>query len=304
MPKIAGIVAVFLLFFAASVAKTAERGASPRGDGTIALYTYHEREFAEIVFRRDGKLDPAALKRIARAMRSRDGKTHPIDIRLIDLIDHLQDHFEAETVEIISGYRSPKYNRALRMSGRGAASESLHTKGVAADIHLDEVREEAVAAYARKLGAGGVGLYPRYAFVHVDVGPVRNWDEPAPKRRVLVGTKNNPNPVWRMTTNKNLYERGEELSLAIINEAYERQRLRKRLYIQRFRRGEWQEPDELAKGGRRFALGAGESTAFSWTIPDDQPYGKYRLILRTGTKECPPAFSNEFYVKRPIEDVR
>jgi len=48
-------------------------------------------------------------------------------------------------------------------------------KGQALDISLNGVSADRVRNIAVSLRAGGVGLYRESGFVHVDVGPVRQW---------------------------------------------------------------------------------------------------------------------------------
>ena len=45
-------------------------------------------------------------------------------------------HFDAERVEIISGYRHPKYNLMLRKKGHQVAAGSYHTKAKAVDFRI------------------------------------------------------------------------------------------------------------------------------------------------------------------------
>ncbi len=71
-------------------------------------------------------------------------------------------------ITVNSGYRTPSYNAKI-----GGAKNSYHMKGMAADIVVPGVSPKDVATLARKMGAGGVGVYPN--FTHVDVGPVRSW---------------------------------------------------------------------------------------------------------------------------------
>ena len=72
---------------------------------------------------------------------------------------------------LISGYRTQKTNRMLK----GAASHSYHLKAMAADVRLKSrsVRNISDAAFA--CNGGGVGVYNRSNFVHMDCGPVRHW---------------------------------------------------------------------------------------------------------------------------------
>jgi uncharacterized protein YcbK (DUF882 family) len=63
----------------------------------------------------------------------------------------------------------------LRGRGRGVAKNSYHLKGMAVDIACKSRSVGQVALAAKSLGAGGVGLYSRSSFTHVDSGPVRDW---------------------------------------------------------------------------------------------------------------------------------
>ena len=269
-----------------------------QNDGRIAIYNYHEDEYAEIQYRDEGGYKRAGLAAIAKIMRSRgDGKTHPIDRRLIEILDHVQDHFGAETIEVISGYRSPSYNDNLRMNGRGAARESLHKKGQAADIHIDEIEEAKLFAYLGEIGVGGVGYYPRYYFVHADVGPPRTWQEAPPKERVMIGTENNPNDAWSAITDRNLYRRGDKISVKVTNNGYNSASLKKNVWLVGFRKGKWSDLERIIKGGTK-RLKQGASTTLNWSLPADQRLGKYRLVIFADSKfEAPPAYSNEFYVR-------
>src|SRR5579885_2922894 len=152
--------------------------AAESGDGTLNLYTYYLKGGVRIQYRDGDRLLPDALKKIEKLFRSRDSEQEmPIDSRLIELIDQIEDHFGVRQVEIISGFRSSAFNTELKATGHNVANESFHTKGMAADIHLDEINEKTWRDYALSLGKGGVGFYPSLDFVHVDVGPVRTWGE-------------------------------------------------------------------------------------------------------------------------------
>ncbi len=76
---------------------------------------------------------------------------------------------------VISGYRSPQTNAALRATSGGVAENSLHLLGKAIDIRLPGLKLRDLYKAAVDLRAGGVGIYPASDFVHVDVGRVRTW---------------------------------------------------------------------------------------------------------------------------------
>lgn len=109
----------------------------------------------------------------------RDWRDHDqgllIDIRLFDLLATVQTVLTivaARPLEIVldSGYRTPERNRTIE----GAAVNSQHIHGRAADIVIHGIPPVRVADAAEIAGAPGLGRYPD--FTHVDVGPSgRRW---------------------------------------------------------------------------------------------------------------------------------
>lgn len=74
------------------------------------------------------------------------------------------------TLEIMSGYRTPRRNATLR----GAARDSQHIFGRAVDLGVDGLPGERVAEIANAAGAAGIGRYAD--FTHIDVGREgRRW---------------------------------------------------------------------------------------------------------------------------------
>ena len=76
--------------------------------------------------------------------------------RLLELIYRAVKRFRAPYVIVVSGYRD-------------ARATSRHAHGRAADIVLPGVSDRRLAAYFRRQGFVGVGLYPVSGFVHLDV---------------------------------------------------------------------------------------------------------------------------------------
>jgi uncharacterized protein YcbK (DUF882 family) len=269
------------------------------GDGRLILYSYQTGEILETVFRTEKGYDRHEIQKINKLMRSPDDKIVDISLDLINLLDQIQDHFGAETIEIISGYRSPAYNKNLRMNGRNAAKESLHLKGMAADIHLDEITEKAVSGYAAFLKHGGVGFYPKYNFVHVDVGPARTWGENESKERILVGVDANPNKTWKAITDKNTYFRGDKIKVEVTNVSYESAGMTKNIWVEHFRKGDWREHYLLEKKMKRRIVQPGKSAVYEIVLPADARFGKYRFVIFTSADfNIPPVVSNEFYLKK------
>ena len=105
-----------------------------------------------------------------RELRCRDGTdTVMVDEALVLLLQCIREHF-GKAVTITSGYRTPAHNAKV-----GGSKSSQHLLGRAADIRVQGVSVEDVAAYAESLmpGWGGIGRYPVKAgrttgWVHVD----------------------------------------------------------------------------------------------------------------------------------------
>jgi hypothetical protein len=98
-----------------------------------------------------------------------------MDTRLIDVLSRVAGKFSAHRIEVVSGYRSPKYNLMLRKKGHQVARHSQHMEGHAVDFRIRGVETRQVLHYVRSLRLGGVGFYPHSQFVHSDTGPVRYW---------------------------------------------------------------------------------------------------------------------------------
>ena len=257
---------------------------SAEGDGVLSLYTYHLQERVEVRYREGGNILPDGMKKIEALFRSRDSdSTLPIDPRLAEFLDRIEDHFQVRQVEVISGYRSILFNRGLKEAGHTVANESFHTKGMAADIHLNEITEEAVRDYAQSLGLGGVGFYPSLHMVHVDVGPVRTWGEPAPRKN-WVGEKNEATPVMLTVTPDRSVGRKKLESLRIDGGTIDSS-----VEIEFFDRGRW---TAVGKIDSKTPL-HGQEEAFQ-----DLPFGKFRLKARVNVSPDVAQYSNEFYFKR------
>ena len=148
------------------------------GDGTLTLEDAHNGEKVRARFRRvDGSYDPAALRQLTHFLRSRsDDREGDVSLRLIEQLDYLEDLARPRHLRLASGYRSPAYNRDIRARGGQAASASLHTQGLAADLQFDGVNIRRLWRRIRDLGCCGVGYYKDGNFLHVDVGPPRFWE--------------------------------------------------------------------------------------------------------------------------------
>lgn len=142
----------------------------------ISLCNIHTREDLETQYFDGRDYIKQELKRINHICRDfRRNEVANMDRRLIDAIAQIQEGLGHKgQVRIISGYRSPQTNQALRKTG-GVAKKSYHMKGQAIDFNLEGVPLSKVRNAALELRLGGVGYYPKSGFVHIDTGPVRRW---------------------------------------------------------------------------------------------------------------------------------
>jgi hypothetical protein len=98
-----------------------------------------------------------------------------MDTRLLDVLARVAGRFSARRIEVVSGYRSPKYNLMLRKKGHQVARHSQHMEGHAVDFRIRGIETRQVLHYVKSQHLGGVGFYPHSQFVHCDTGPVRYW---------------------------------------------------------------------------------------------------------------------------------
>lgn len=144
---------------------------------TLAMHNLNTGETLEALYWDKGAYVPDALDAVNKLMRDhRTGELHPIDPKLLDLLVAVHAKTEASgCFELICGYRAPETNAAMHRKSRQVARNSLHIEGMAADVRIAGVPLGHVHMAGLALRGGGVGLYPRSGFVHLDVGPVRQW---------------------------------------------------------------------------------------------------------------------------------
>jgi uncharacterized protein YcbK (DUF882 family) len=126
---------------------------------------------------RDGRYDREALRRLDFVFRDLSAaETTPMDPRLFDVMVAVARALDTdEPFEVVSGYRTPETNASNARRSRRVSTVSLHMSGMAADSRLPGRSSLAMARAAADLQLGGVGLYGRDGFVHLDCGPVRRW---------------------------------------------------------------------------------------------------------------------------------
>lgn len=132
----------------------------------------------------DGMLRKDSYLRLCYILRDADeAQMQLMKPSLLDLLYVMQRYATQLTgapvpIDVLSGYRTVEHNAHLE----GAAFNSRHLYGEAADIRIPGMTPGAVAQLALNLGHGGVGQYN--TFTHVDVGRVRTWSgSPGAARR-------------------------------------------------------------------------------------------------------------------------
>ena len=151
-----------------------------RGGGNtrrFKAYSGRTGEHIDVIYWVDGRYVRPALREINHFMRDwRQNKSIKIDTRTIDIMSATHQMLDVEEpYTLLSGYRTPRTNAMLRRRSGGAAKNSLHIKGQAADLRLYSRSVSQIARAAVKCNAGGVGRYSRSNFVHMDCGTVRTW---------------------------------------------------------------------------------------------------------------------------------
>lgn len=124
----------------------------------------------------DSGYDGDAYKEICWLLRDvQANKSFAMSLRLLDVLCGLQNWFAfnglRQPILVNSGYRT----FATNYRTEGAALNSQHLLGRAADITVPGVPVGKLAAMASLFGQGGVGMYVRQGFVHVDTGDERIW---------------------------------------------------------------------------------------------------------------------------------
>lgn len=157
-------------------------GASVNASGearTIWMYHIHTKDTISILYKKDGRYVPEAMKKLNWFLRDwRQNEATEMDPKTIDIVWEMHNELGSQQpVHIISGYRSRGTNNMLRKTRGGQASQSQHITGKAIDIHFPDVPIRRLRYSAMIRERGGVGYYPTSAlpFVHVDTARVRSW---------------------------------------------------------------------------------------------------------------------------------
>jgi len=170
-----GVAGIFLL-----TANDALQNAVAEGDtAALSFHHLHTGENITVTFKRDGRYDEGALKKLNWFMRDwRKEKETRMDPHLFDLLWQVYREVGAtEPIDVVCGYRSPGTNSMLRARSNGVARFSQHINGQAIDFYIPGVPLAKLRAAGLRLQRGGVGFYPTSGspFVHMDTGNIRHW---------------------------------------------------------------------------------------------------------------------------------
>ncbi len=180
------------------------------GDGKISIRNEHNGREANVnLFDIDGRLNEKALNEIDRVFNLPDDrKGEYISLRLLFLLDYFSDMIApGKTIHLISGYRSPIYNKKLKDSGGNVARTSTHMDGMAIDFYVEGVSGKALWETIRRENCCGVGHYGG-ASVHLDSGKPRFWEAVTSK----VGTRESEfNRKLYLSTEYDRYKQGEKI---------------------------------------------------------------------------------------------
>ena len=146
----------------------------------LRMTNAHTGESLNIVYRIGDVYIPDALDRLNYFLRdhnTQDVSTY--DPKEFDVLHAMMSRLGQldGVITVMCGYRTAETNEALRHGSvrTGVAEHSQHMEGHAIDLRVSGVSTVALRNAALSLHAGGVGYYPVSQFVHVDVGPVREW---------------------------------------------------------------------------------------------------------------------------------
>ena len=147
----------------------------------LRLDNMHTGEKIDIVYRVGNTYVPEALAKLNAFLR--DHYTEDVvdyDPKEFDVLNAMMERLGRTgegVIDVVCGYRTPATNAELRQNSprTGVAEHSQHMEGHAIDLRVPGVSTATLRNAALSLHAGGVGYYPTSGFVHVDVGPVRQW---------------------------------------------------------------------------------------------------------------------------------
>jgi len=150
--------------------------ASPSVPRRLRLKNVNTGETFDGLYRDKTGPIPNAISDLAHFLRDfHVNKIGPVDVGTLDFLADVLDATGQSSASVLSAYRTPETNARLRATMFGVAEKSQHLYGRAIDVSMDRLND--AETIARKMARGGVGWYPRSHFIHLDTGPLRNWEQ-------------------------------------------------------------------------------------------------------------------------------
>ena len=142
----------------------------------LHIYRPLTKENLNITFFENGSYNLNAYKRLCWIFRDvkSSNATQYIDIALFNLLFGIQEWARRmgsyePIYKLYSGYRTDYRNKTIE----GAAKNSMHIYGKAADGVFATIPLKTVIQMAKYFGAGGIGGYS--TFIHLDTSKYRKW---------------------------------------------------------------------------------------------------------------------------------
>src|SRR5947199_1221758 len=155
----------------------------------LNLINQHTGETFSGLYRDDNGPIPGVMDELSLFLRDfHSGEKIAIDVGVLDFLSNVMQAVGQTKATILSAYRTPETNAMLSRTHFGVAENSQHLYGRALDVHFGDKLADAMNA-ARAMQRGGVGWYPHSSFMHIDTGPVRNWNLDQPKLVTLLKGK-------------------------------------------------------------------------------------------------------------------
>jgi uncharacterized protein YcbK (DUF882 family) len=152
----------------------------------LNLANPHTGETFSGIYRDDNGPIPGVMDELSVFLRDfHSGEKIAIDVGVLDFLSSVMQAVGQSQAMILSAYRTPQTNAMLAKTHFGVAENSQHLYGRALDVHFGDKLAEAMKT-ARAMQRGGVGWYPHSGFMHIDTGPIRNWDLDHPKLVTLI----------------------------------------------------------------------------------------------------------------------
>jgi uncharacterized protein YcbK (DUF882 family) len=149
---------------------------------TLNFHHLHTNEIISCPYRNQTDYCPKALTTINHNLRDwRANQSVSIDKTLLDYLFFMATLIQKKyglqkvTYQIICGYRSETTNQKLRARSKAVARKSLHTIGKAIDLRVKGLSLKTLHALFKKHQLGGLGLYTKSNFIHIDTGAKRRW---------------------------------------------------------------------------------------------------------------------------------